>query len=93
MGIVVLLFVIGTIANMAGCIPDPTASDDYKAGREIGFADGNMAMQQGRLKESDAEKDAAAWAIASQFTTESQQQKQDWVNGFKQGWDAGYASH
>jgi hypothetical protein len=88
LGVIGLIFIIGLI--FAAHHQD---SDSYQAGHKVGFIDGNVAMMQGRMKASDAEKEAAAWSVASRFTNASQEQKQDWVNGYKAGWDDGYASH
>ena len=87
LGVIVLL-IIGMIF-----VPHHQDSDSYQAGHKVGFMDGNMAMMQGRVRASDSDKEAAAWSVASRFTSDTQQQKQDWVNGYKAGWDDGYASH
>ena len=92
-GLIIMLIVIGAIIGAFLPGSSSTSSDSYKTGHNVGFIDGNVAMQQGRLRESDEEKEAAAWSLASQFTGDSQEQKQDYVNGYKAGWDDGYTSH
>jgi hypothetical protein len=92
LGLLVVLSIIAAIVGPSGSTGS-NGSDSYQAGHKIGFIDGNIAMQQGRLEESDSEKEAAAWSIASRFTAESQEKKQDWVRGYKDGWGDGYRRH
>ena len=89
LGVIVLLGIIGWIFGPS----DSSTGDSFHLGYKVGFVDGNMAMQQGRLKAANAEKEATAWSVASGFTSDSQEQKQEWVNGYTVGWDDGYAKH
>jgi hypothetical protein len=74
-------------------MPAPALSTSYVDGDKMGFLAGNLAMRHGDARETDDEKERAAWSIASQFTSESKESKDDWVLGYKIGWDRGYDSH
>jgi zinc ribbon protein len=88
LGVAALIFIIGLMFT-----PPHQDSHSYQLGHEMGFITGNIAMRQGRVMASDSEKEAEAWSFASRFTSDSQEQKQDWVNGYKAGWDDGYTRH
>jgi hypothetical protein len=86
-GIFAVLYIVGMF------LPDAKMSESFKAGKTVGFIDGNMAMQSARPRATDEEKERAAWSVASRFSRETEQAKKDWVEGYKAGWDVGYSSH
>lgn len=93
LGIIILCVLIGWVIDLSGCNTETAHSDSYQAGHKVGFVDGNMAMQQARPRATGEQKEEVAWSYASRFTSETQEAKKDWVEGYKAGWDAGYDTH
>jgi hypothetical protein len=62
----------------------------YEAGHYIGVLDGNMAYNEGRLKPTDEQLDAAARRASSNIKFNDDDDRQNWMNGYTSGFHSGW---
>ena len=89
--IILIVLLLGLIGSM--CSPDTgssSSSDSYKAGNQVGFLDGNMARNGGRLKASDDQIDAAARRVTAGVQFNKSEDREDWIRGYKSGYSSGW---
>jgi hypothetical protein len=80
-----ILFFMLCLGAFVGPVTPPAQSDSYQAGHQIGFMDGNMGYNGGRMKPSSNQVNASARRTSSMTQFKDVAAK---MTGYADGWSA-----